>query len=65
MTDEKVALQREVVRNERRQSYENRPYGMAQPFSTARGAMTKAMTILKAIKDFLTSSNGAGTVAET
>lgn len=30
MTDEKVALQREVVRNERRQSYENRPYGMAE-----------------------------------
>lgn len=30
MTDEKVNLQREVVRNERRQSYENRPYGMAE-----------------------------------
>ncbi|MFO0573471.1 MAG: pitrilysin family protein [Polyangia bacterium] len=30
MTDEKVALQREVVRNERRQSYENRPYGAAE-----------------------------------
>ena len=30
MTDEKVSLQREVVRNERRQSYENRPYGMAE-----------------------------------
>ena len=30
MTDEKVALQREVVRNERRQSYENRPYGGAE-----------------------------------
>ena len=30
MTDEKVGLQREVVRNERRQSYENRPYGTAE-----------------------------------
>lgn len=30
MTDEKVALQREVVRNERRQAYENRPYGQAE-----------------------------------
>lgn len=30
MTDEKVGLQREVVRNERRQSYENRPYGAAE-----------------------------------
>ena len=30
MNDEKVALQREVVRNERRQSYENRPYGAAE-----------------------------------
>lgn len=30
MTDEKVSLQREVVRNERRQSYENRPYGTAE-----------------------------------
>jgi predicted Zn-dependent peptidase len=30
MTAQKVALQREVVRNERRQSYENRPYGMAE-----------------------------------
>lgn len=30
MTDEKVALQREVVRNERRQVYENRPYGAAE-----------------------------------
>lgn len=30
MTDEKVSLQREVVRNERRQSYENRPYGAAE-----------------------------------
>ncbi|MEJ2636892.1 MAG: pitrilysin family protein [Calditrichia bacterium] len=29
MTPEKVNLQREVVMNERRQSYENRPYGMA------------------------------------
>ena len=28
MTKEKVDLQREVVKNERRQSYENRPYGM-------------------------------------
>ncbi len=30
MTKEKVDLQREVVRNERRQSYENRPYGGAE-----------------------------------
>jgi zinc protease len=29
MTDEKVDLQRDVVKNERRQSYENRPYGLA------------------------------------
>jgi len=29
MTKEKVDLQRDVVRNERRQSYENRPYGEA------------------------------------
>ncbi|HEX9005647.1 MAG TPA: pitrilysin family protein [Bacteroidota bacterium] len=29
MTPEKVNLQRSVVKNERRQSYENRPYGMA------------------------------------
>jgi zinc protease len=29
MTPEKVDLQRSVVKNERRQSYENRPYGMA------------------------------------
>ena len=28
MTKEKVDLQRDVVKNERRQSYENRPYGM-------------------------------------
>ena len=28
MTKQKVDLQREVVKNERRQSYENRPYGM-------------------------------------
>jgi len=30
MTREKVDLQRDVVRNERRQSYENRPYGAAE-----------------------------------
>ena len=30
MTQEKLDLQREVVRNERRQSYENRPYGNSQ-----------------------------------
>ncbi len=29
MTTEKVELQKSVVRNERRQSYENRPYGIA------------------------------------
>ena len=29
MTGEKVDLQRDVVKNERRQSYENRPYGLA------------------------------------
>ena len=29
MTPEKVNAQREVVKNERRQSYENRPYGMS------------------------------------
>ena len=30
MNQEKLDLQREVVRNERRQSYENEPYGMAE-----------------------------------
>ncbi len=30
MTQEKLDKQREVVRNERRQSYENRPYGRAE-----------------------------------
>jgi len=30
MTKEKVDLQRDVVKNERRQSYENRPYGMTE-----------------------------------
>lgn len=30
MTAEKVDLQRDVVRNERRQSYEDRPYGMVE-----------------------------------
>ncbi len=30
MTQEKLDTQREVVRNERRQSYENRPYGKAE-----------------------------------
>ena len=29
MTEEKLANQRDVVKNERRQSYENRPYGMS------------------------------------
>ena len=29
MTPERVDGQRDVVKNERRQSYENRPYGMA------------------------------------
>jgi zinc protease len=29
MTQQKLDLQRDVVKNERRQSYENRPYGMA------------------------------------
>src|SRR5437868_7345525 len=31
MTPKSVDLQRDVVKNERRQSYENRPYGMAEP----------------------------------
>jgi zinc protease len=31
MTQEKLDLQRDVVKNERRQSYENRPYGMFYP----------------------------------
>ena len=31
MTPKTVDLQRDVVKNERRQSYENRPYGMAEP----------------------------------
>src|SRR5256885_8640346 len=31
MTPKTVDAQRDVVKNERRQSYENRPYGMAQP----------------------------------
>ena len=30
LTDERFATQRDVVLNERRQSYENRPYGLAQ-----------------------------------
>src|SRR5207302_4670188 len=30
MTKEKVDLQRDVVKNERRQSYENRPYGKVE-----------------------------------
>ena len=30
MTEEKVDLQRDVVKNERRQSYENQPYGLAR-----------------------------------
>src|SRR6478609_6901240 len=31
MTPKSVDLQRDVVKNERRQSYENQPYGLAQP----------------------------------
>src|SRR5215471_16810083 len=31
MTPKTVDAQRDVVKNERRQSYENRPYGMAEP----------------------------------
>src|SRR5688500_10230607 len=31
MTPKTVDAQRDVVKNERRQSYENRPYGLAQP----------------------------------
>jgi len=31
MTPQTVDAQRDVVKNERRQSYENRPYGMAEP----------------------------------
>jgi zinc protease len=31
MTPKTVDLQRDVVKNERRQSYENQPYGLAQP----------------------------------
>ncbi len=30
LTDRKLDVQRDVVKNERRQNYENRPYGMAQ-----------------------------------
>ena len=30
LTDRKLEIQRDVVKNERRQNYENRPYGMAQ-----------------------------------
>ena len=30
LTDRKLDIQRDVVKNERRQNYENRPYGMAQ-----------------------------------
>ena len=40
MTPEKVDGQRDVVKNERRQSYENRPYGMA--FLTLDSAMYPA-----------------------
>lgn len=36
MTKEKVDLQREVVKNERRQSYENRPYGMTEQLVVER-----------------------------
>jgi zinc protease len=35
MTKERVDGQRDVVKNERRQSYENRPYGMASPTISA------------------------------
>ena len=31
MTPKTVDAQRDVVKNERRQSYENQPYGLAQP----------------------------------
>lgn len=37
MTQEKLDVQRDVVKNERRQSYENRPYGLA--FETVLGAL--------------------------
>ncbi|MBW3534624.1 MAG: phosphoenolpyruvate carboxylase, partial [Gemmatimonadetes bacterium] len=37
MTQEKLDVQRDVVRNERRQSYENRPYGLA--FETVLAAL--------------------------
>ena len=40
MDSAKVDLQRDVVKNERRQSYENRPYGMA--FTELPGAMYPA-----------------------
>ncbi len=35
MTKKKVDLQRDVVKNERRQSYENRPYGLQEPLIMA------------------------------
>ncbi len=37
MTQEKLDVQRDVVKNERRQSYENRPYGLA--YETALAAL--------------------------
>ena len=40
MTQEKLDVQREVVKNERRQSYENRPYGLA--FETLLGELYPA-----------------------
>ena len=42
LTDRKLDVQRDVVKNERRQNYENRPYGMApmllQPAAVSRSA---------------------------
>jgi zinc protease len=35
MTQEKLDLQRDVVKNERRQNYENRPYGMGSAWTAA------------------------------
>jgi zinc protease len=40
LSQEKLDLQRDVVKNERRQSYENRPYGLA--FETLLGALYPA-----------------------
>ena len=40
LTEAKFANQRDVVLNERRQNYENRPYGLA-PMAIAGGAATR------------------------